>query len=48
LAGAFEQNKLLIDAITAYQDAIKLAPDVDSYKELYKDFLIRNGLLTKE
>jgi hypothetical protein len=48
LAGAFEQNKLLIDAITAYQDAIKLAPDVDNYKELYKDFLTRNGLLTKE
>lgn len=48
LAGAFEQNKLLIDAITAYQDAIRLAPDVDNYKEQYQDFLIRNGLLVKE
>ena len=48
LAGAFEQNKLLIDAITAYQDAIRLAPDVDNYKEQYQDFLVRNGLLVKE
>ncbi|MBX7127149.1 MAG: hypothetical protein K1X47_15745 [Cyclobacteriaceae bacterium] len=46
LAGFYEQNKLLIDAITAYEQAIKLAPDVDSYKSDYEDFLIRNKLKT--
>lgn len=44
LAGFYEENKLLIDAIAAYEEAIKLAPDVPSYKEAYEDFLIRNGL----
>jgi hypothetical protein len=41
-AGFFEQNKLLIDAATAYQDAVKLEPIV--YQEVYEDFLLRNGL----
>ena len=44
LAGFFEQNKLLIDAGTAYLEAIKLAPEVDEYKEAYNNFLLRNGL----
>jgi len=46
LAGFYEQHKLFIDALTAYQQAIKLAPDVPSYKEDYDDFLIRNGFKT--
>ena len=41
LVGFFEQNGLLIDATTAYLEAIKLEP---SYKEGYNDFLERNGL----
>lgn len=44
LAGFYEQNKLFIDAITAYEQAIKMAPDVDSYKEAYEEFLLRNKL----
>lgn len=44
LAGFFEENKLFIDAITAYEEAIKLAPDVPSYKEAYEDFLLRNAI----
>ncbi len=32
-AGFYEENKLLIDAITEYEKAIKLAPDEPSYKE---------------
>jgi hypothetical protein len=44
LAGFYEENKLLIDAITAYEEAIKLAPDVTMYQEAYEEFLIRNGL----
>jgi hypothetical protein len=44
LAGFYEQNKLLIDAITAYQQAIKLSPDVEQFKEDYKSFLVRHGI----
>jgi len=44
LAGFFEQNKLYIDAIGAYEDAIRLAPDVLAYQESYSAFLERNGL----
>lgn len=44
LAGFYEENNLFIDAISAYEEAIKLAPDVSSYKEAYDDFLIRHGI----
>ncbi|MBI3218327.1 MAG: hypothetical protein HYZ44_02335 [Bacteroidetes bacterium] len=44
LAGFYEENKLFIDAITAYEEAIKLAPDVPTYKEAYEEFLLRNKL----
>lgn len=44
LAGFFEENKLYIDAIKAYQEAIKLAPDVPSYQEAYDEFLERNAI----
>jgi len=44
LAGFFEQQKLYIDAIGAYEDAIQMAPEVASYKEAYDEFLIRNRL----
>ncbi len=44
IAGFFEENSLLIDAIPYYQDAIKLAPDVPEYKEWYNDFLLRHGI----
>jgi len=44
LAGFYEEHKLFIDAITAYEQAIKMAPDVPSYKEAYEEFLLRNKL----
>jgi hypothetical protein len=44
LASFYEQNKLYIDAIGAYEDAIRLAPDVLAYQESYTSFLTRNGL----
>ncbi len=40
-AGFFEQNKLLIEAATAYQKAVKMEP---AYQEAYNEFLLRNGL----
>jgi hypothetical protein len=44
MASFFEQNKLFIDAITAYEEAIKLAPDNPTYQEYYEEFLLRNKL----
>lgn len=44
LAGFYEQHNLLLDAMTSYEDAIKLAPDVTTYQEDYDDFLVRTGL----
>lgn len=41
LAGFYEENNLLIDAIGAYEEAVKLEP---SYKEFYDEFLLRHGL----
>jgi hypothetical protein len=43
-AGFFEQNKLLADASSAYQKAIKLEPGVQAYQEAYEAFLLRTGL----
>jgi hypothetical protein len=43
-AGFYEQNGLLIDALTSYEDAIKMAPDIDSYREARDEFLYRNKL----
>jgi Tfp pilus assembly protein PilF len=44
MAGFYEENKLLVDAISSYEEAIKLAPDVEMFKESYQEFLIRNGI----
>lgn len=44
LAGFYEEHKLLIDAIAAYEQAIKMAPDVPSYKEAYEEFLLRTQM----
>jgi hypothetical protein len=44
IAGFYEKNGLLIDAISYYQKAIKLAPDVPEYKEDYENFLLRHGI----
>lgn len=44
LAGFYEENKLFIDAITAYKEAIQLAPEVPEYKEAFDEFLLRQGI----
>ncbi|HET9486754.1 MAG TPA: hypothetical protein VFO54_04945 [Chryseosolibacter sp.] len=44
LAGFYEKNNLLIDAIFAYEQAIELAPDVPTFQESYEEFLLRNKL----
>jgi hypothetical protein len=47
-AGFFEQNGLLIDALTSYEEAIRLAPDVDDFKQGRDEFLYRNKLATQK
>jgi hypothetical protein len=42
MASFYEQNKLLIDASTAYQEAIRLEPTVEMYRDDYDAFLFRN------
>jgi hypothetical protein len=44
LAGFYEENNLIIDAITAYEEAIQLAPDVPTFQEAYDEFLLRQNL----
>ncbi len=41
LAGLYEENMLLIDALTAYREAAAIAPDVELYKTSYEEFLNR-------
>lgn len=45
LGGFYEEKGLIVDALTSYESAIKMAPDVESFKEAYDDFLFRNNLL---
>lgn len=44
LGSIYEENALLIDASTAYQQAIRMAPDVPYYREAYNKFVLRNSL----
>ncbi|MEX2230908.1 MAG: hypothetical protein WD824_02010 [Cyclobacteriaceae bacterium] len=44
MAGFYEQNNLLIDAIYAYEEALKLEPEVPTFRESYEEFLLRNNL----
>ena len=44
LAGFYEKHNLLIDAITSYEEAVKMAPDVPAFKEEYEYFLTRHSL----
>ncbi len=44
LAEFYEENGLLLDALTSYEFAIKMSPDVEYYKEAYDEFLLRSGL----
>ncbi len=44
LASFYEQNNLLVDALTNYEYAISSNPEVEAFKTAYDRFLIRNGL----
>lgn len=44
-ASFFEENGLLLDALTKYEEAIQLSPEVEDFKELRDGFLIKNNLV---
>ena len=44
LASFYEDNALLIDASSAYQEAMSLAPLVPDYREAFQQFVTRNTL----
>ncbi len=43
LAAFYEDNNLMLDALTSYEKAIQMAPEVEIYQKAYEDFIIRNG-----
>lgn len=43
-ASFYEENGLILDALTKYEEAIKMSPDIEDFQELYQNFLIKNGL----
>ncbi len=44
IASFFEENELLGDAISYYDQALALSPDTDGFGKLYNNFLYRNKL----
>jgi len=46
LAGFYEENKLLIDAISCYEQAMKMDAENPTYKEGYDEFLMRHKIKT--
>ncbi len=42
-ASFYEENGLLLDALTKYEEAVRQSPDVEDFQELYNAFLIKNG-----
>ncbi len=43
-ASFYEENGLILDALTKYEEAIKMSPDVEDFQQLYESFLIKNNL----
>jgi len=43
-ASFYEENNLLLDALTKYEEVVELSPDVEDFRTMYEDFLIKNGL----
>ncbi|MEP2024612.1 MAG: hypothetical protein ABJH98_10310 [Reichenbachiella sp.] len=43
-ASFYEENNLILDAMTQYEKALIASPDVEDFKTIYDDFLAKNGL----
>ncbi len=48
LAAFYEENKLFIDAITCYEQALKMDPENPTYKDAYEEFLLRNKIKSEK
>lgn len=44
LGGFYEQHGYYIDALTCYEEAVRMAPDIETFAENKADFLIRSGI----
>ena len=44
MAEFYEENDLVLDALTSYEQSIQLSPDVPYFQEAYTEFLFRTGL----
>jgi hypothetical protein len=44
MAEFYEENNLVLDALTSYEQSVKLSPDVPYFQEAYNEFLMRTGL----
>jgi hypothetical protein len=44
-ASFFEENGLLLDAITKYEEAIKISPEIEDFQVIYDMFLQANGIV---
>lgn len=44
LARYYEEKKMFINAVAAYEKAMELAPGVESYQKVYDDYLYRLGV----
>jgi hypothetical protein len=47
-ASFFEENGLLLDALTKYEEAIRLSPEIQDYQEIYAQFLVASGIVDEE
>ncbi|MFY0606222.1 MAG: hypothetical protein JXR10_05875 [Cyclobacteriaceae bacterium] len=43
-ASFYEENGLILDALTKYEEAIEMYPEIEDFQDLYQSFLINNGL----
>jgi len=48
LGGFYEQHGLYVDALYYYEEAVRMAPDVDTFAENKSDFLIRSGIVIEK
>lgn len=47
-ASFYEENGLILDALTKYEEAVQMAPEITQLQDLYEDFLNANGLVPEE
>lgn len=47
-ASFYEENGLILDALTKYEEAIKMNPDIMDFQDMYKNFLLSHGLVSSE